>query len=147
MASCPDLGGELAPGLVLSKASSALQFDLGGSLHHQARNPQDTALTSRLLGPLLLLGPTDFHNRVDEEAGDTEIYLHLSSAVLFHCFLAFHSSLQGLTNLLYRLVSIFYVINALSSWLQILNAFLFLLFYYYNFFVLHLLGVNLLVGK
>lgn len=51
LASYPDLGGELAPGRVLSNASFALLLDLGESLYHS------TALTTRL-GLLLVLGMT-----------------------------------------------------------------------------------------
>lgn len=69
LASYPDLGGEFAPGRVLSNASSALLFDLGKSLHHQALKPEGTALTVRLV-LVLVLGMTALHRRMDEEASD-----------------------------------------------------------------------------
>ena len=88
-ASYSDLGGELAPGLVLNLAFSALLFDLGESLLHKALTPPNPdpaiALTTRLPVLLLVLGMTALHKRMDEEASDT--YTHVS--ILLSHFVVF----------------------------------------------------------
>lgn len=45
--------------------------------------------------------------------GQWHLDLCLCPVVSFHCFLSFHSSLQGLANFLYRLVSIYHTIKPL----------------------------------